>query len=137
MEIRSNSVRSSTFLSTEWEFLHAVFTTMRYCYYKNRKRERLGSQKRFKVWSNELLIKCLIRPKTVKIARFRLSCGFYASQTFDKSYFRYPRDVTHSRNHYTAVPEAFTPSLSGVFRVFFTLFPDFRTFFTGNSNFST
>ena len=40
----SNSVRFSTFLSTEKEFLHAVFTTMRYFYYKNRKGERAGSQ---------------------------------------------------------------------------------------------
>ena len=44
VEIWSNSVRFSTFLGTEWEFLHAVFTTMRYFDYKNRKWERLGSQ---------------------------------------------------------------------------------------------
>ena len=38
------SVRFSTFLFTEWEFLHAVFTTMRYFYHTNKKpRERLGS----------------------------------------------------------------------------------------------
>ena len=73
-------------------------------------------------------MKCLIRPKTVKFARFRLSCGFYTSQTLNKSYFRYPRGVTYSRNHYTAVPQAFTPSHSGVFRVFFTLFPIFAFF---------
>ena len=30
-EIRPNSVRFFTFLSTEWEFLQPVFTTTRYC----------------------------------------------------------------------------------------------------------
>ena len=43
VEIWPNSVRFSTFLSTEWEFLHAVFTTMRYFDHKKRKKERLGS----------------------------------------------------------------------------------------------
>ena len=43
VEIRSNSVRFSTFLSTEWEFLHAAFTTTRFGYYKNEKGERTGS----------------------------------------------------------------------------------------------
>ena len=39
----SNSVRFYTFLSTEKEFLHAVFTTMRGFYYRNRKREHESS----------------------------------------------------------------------------------------------
>ena len=37
VEIWPNSVRFSNFRSTEWEFLHAVFTTMRCFYFKNRK----------------------------------------------------------------------------------------------------
>ena len=41
VEIRSNSVRFSTFLGTEWEFLHAVFTTMRY-FLINTKKRALG-----------------------------------------------------------------------------------------------
>ena len=36
--------------------------------------------------------------------------------------------MTRSRNHFTAVPQAPTPSHCGVFRVFFTLFLTFRTF---------
>ena len=42
MEFWSNSVRFSTFLYTEWEFLHAIFTTTRYLYHKNRITERAG-----------------------------------------------------------------------------------------------
>ena len=34
VKIWSNSVRFSLFLNTEWEFLHAVFTTMRYSFVK-------------------------------------------------------------------------------------------------------
>ena len=39
VEIWSNSVRFSTFLRTEWEFLHAVFATMRYFCYKKKENE--------------------------------------------------------------------------------------------------
>ena len=37
VEIWSNSVRFSTFLSTDGEFSHAIFTVTRCFYYKNRK----------------------------------------------------------------------------------------------------
>ena len=43
VEFWSNSVRFSTFLYTEWEFLHVIFTTTRYLYHKNRISERAGS----------------------------------------------------------------------------------------------
>ena len=36
--------------------------------------------------------------------------------------------MTRSRDYFTAVPQASTPSHCGVFRVFFTLFLTFRTF---------
>ena len=38
VEICPNSVRFSTFLGTEWEFLHAVFTTTRFLIEKQKLR---------------------------------------------------------------------------------------------------
>ena len=88
----------------------------------------MGSQKSLRVKFNKFLTLRSTRPQTAKIARFSLSCCFYTSQTVTENYFRYPRVVTRSRNHFTAVPQASTPSHCGVFRVFFTHFLTFRTF---------
>ena len=79
---------------------------------------------------------CSTRLITAKIARFSLSCSFYNSRTLNKGCFRNPRVVNRSRNYYAAVPQASTPSHSVVFRVFFTLFLNFRTFFLKTPTFS-
>ena len=76
---------------------------------------------------------CSARPKTAKITRLLLFCCLNTSKTVSKSYFQYPGVVIHSRNHFTAVPQASTFRQSSDLWAFFTLFPNFRTFFTGSS----
>ena len=63
-------MRFSTFLSTEWEFLHAVFTTMRCFYYKNRGWERAGSQVSKTLSAPEVLLMHSGTPETGQKSRF-------------------------------------------------------------------
>ena len=60
----------STFLGTEKEFLHAVFTTMRYFCYRNRKRERLGSLDSKTLSALEVLIMHSGTPETGQKSKF-------------------------------------------------------------------